>query len=212
MEPGDADLYGRAARRAVERETSALVAEHPDWLGRLLGNRPIDVAGAHTWDDAAGEIARWRLTHDLTPDIAGIGFRPDSAEIGEAWDQLHGRLGLTRTWIDTTDRHNPIDLTPPDAPQLMARLDQLDDLFAAAPADWRPVIRALQDGQLSMEDTAALLQEALTGQDARQAWIIRNWPHVVEYHEINRTLDHLVEPAIQPHQTDLTYDTEGIDI
>jgi hypothetical protein len=59
---------------------------------------------------------------------------------------------------------------------------------SSAPADWRPTIRRLQTGQLSLDDTGELLRTALEGQQARRQWILVNWTHVVEYQEINRTL------------------------
>jgi hypothetical protein len=46
----------------------------------------------------------------------------------------------------------------------------------------------LRTGQLTLDDTADLVQGALDGQQARRDWILANWPHVVEYQEIDRTL------------------------
>ncbi len=76
----------------------------------------------------------------------------------------------------------------PSRTELHERRAELDGLLAGAPADWRTTISQLRSGQLSLDDTADLLQAALDGQAARRDWIIANWPHVVEYQEINRTL------------------------
>ena len=107
---------------------------------------------------------------------------------GAPWDTLHARLGLTRTWLAATDRIHTADTIIPSRTELLERRAELDGLLADAPADWRTTIAQLRSGQLSLDDTADLLQAALDGQQARRDWIIRNWPHVVEYQEINRTL------------------------
>ena len=56
------------------------------------------------------------------------------------------------------------------------------------PDDCRDLIDRLQSGGLDLDDTADILAAASTQQTNRQQWIIRNWPHIVEYQEINRTL------------------------
>lgn len=184
FQPGDAVRYQRAGHLAVEREAHALGADRLEWLANLIAGRPYDPAGARAWDDAVTDIARWRLLHDNI-DTA---LEPEGRQ---AWDTLAGRLVETREWLDTTDRLTPANLPTRTEPELAARLTELDELFATAPADWRRVIQAIQDGQLTLDDTLDLLREAAAGQDARHAWIIRNWPHVVEHHEINRALDDL---------------------
>jgi conjugative relaxase-like TrwC/TraI family protein len=186
--PGDANRYERAIHRCVERETDALAAEQPVWLTIQLGHRPADVAGARAWDDAVGDIARWRSRHQIPDHTPGIGERPVDADHATHWDQLQCRLGLTRTWLAATDRIHPADTVVPSQHELLVRHTELDEIFTYAPADWRDTIDQLRRGQLSLDDTTELLQAALDGQDARRAWIIRNWPHVVEYQEINRTL------------------------
>ena len=60
----------------------------------------------------------------------------------------------------------------------------LGDIIATAPADTRHLVAQLQHGQLSLDDTAELLQTALAQQDARHHWIIEHWPHIVEYQEL----------------------------
>jgi hypothetical protein len=187
-EPGDADRFARAIDRHVEHHAETLGADRPAWLTHLLGERPDDVAGANAWDDALCDVARWRAGHRMKGDTTGLGERPASPDDAGAWDDLQARLGLTRTWIATTDRIEAADTIVPSYDELLERRSQLDQLFAAAPADWGPTIRQLQTGQLSLDDTAELLGAALEGQRARRQWILANWPHVVEYQEINRTL------------------------
>jgi hypothetical protein len=187
-EPGDADRYARAIECHVERVADTLWSERPVWLTGLLGGRPDDVAGANAWDDAVHDIARWRAEHLIADDTPGLGERPGSADDAAQWDPLQARLGLTRTWLATTDRIEAADTVVASYGELMERRAELDELFARAPADWRATIHQLQSGQLGLDDTTELLQSALEGQRARRHWIVANWPHVVEYQEINRTL------------------------
>jgi conjugative relaxase-like TrwC/TraI family protein len=187
-EAGDAARYGRAVDRAVDRHAHALGAERPGWLTGLIGDRPADVAGATTWDDAVHQIAHWRACHRVPDHIEELGPRPPDPHLADRWDALQSRLGLTRIWLAGTDRIHTADTIIASHSELLERRADLDGLLADAPADWRTTISQLRKGQLSLDDTAELLQAALDGQAARRDWIIANWPHVVEYQEINRTL------------------------
>jgi conjugative relaxase-like TrwC/TraI family protein len=187
-EPGDADRYGRAIDRHVEQRAETLAADRPAWLSGLLGARPDDVAGANAWDDAVRDLVRWRARLGLDADTPGLGARPASSSDAGEWDVLQARVGLTRTWLATTDRIEAADTIVPSAAELLERRGELDELFTHVPPDWRATIRQLQNGQLSLDDTAELLGAALEGQEARRQWILAKWPHVVEYQEINRTL------------------------
>ncbi len=187
-EAGDTVRYARAVDHAIERHAHTLSAERPAWLTGLLGDRPADVAGATTWDDAVHQIAHWRARHQLPDHTEWLGPRPPDPNLAARWDALQARLGLTRTWLAGTDRIHPADTIIPGRTDLLERRVELDGLLAGAPADWRTTIGQLRSGQLSLNDTADLLQAALDGQAARRDWIIANWPHVVEYQEINRTL------------------------
>jgi hypothetical protein len=187
-EPGDTARYSRAVDRAIDRQAHTLSAERPGGLTGLLGDRPADVAGATTWDDAVHQIAHWRARHKLPDHSEGLGSRPPDPDFAAGWDALQAELGLTRTWLATTDRIQPADTIIPSRTELLDRRAELEGLLAGAPADWRTTISQLRSGQLSLGDTADLLQAALDGQAARRDWIIANWPHVVEYQEIDRTL------------------------
>jgi hypothetical protein len=94
----------------------------------------------------------------------------------------------TRTWLASSDRHQPIEVTIRTVDELEQRLMQLDDILATAPADCRHLIAELQAGQLTLDDTAEHLRELLNDQQARRDWIVEHWPHVIEYHEVNRAL------------------------
>ena len=99
------------------------------------------------------------------------------------------KIGQTRTWLATTDREQPAWTFTRGYWELQERRTELDTILATAPADQRHTISQLQNGQLSLDDTARLLDGAVAGQSDRQAWIIEHWPHIVEYQEIQHTLD-----------------------
>jgi hypothetical protein len=187
-QPGDAHRYTTAVDRHIDRHTHTLDAVRPGWLTHLLGDRPADVAGATTWDDTVRHIAHWRARHELADHKPGIGDRPTEPDHAASRDALHARLGLTRVWLAASDRIHTTEIVVPCRRELHERRADLDALLATAPPDWRDTITQLQTGQLGLDDTAELLRAALDGQQARRDWILANWPHVVEYQEINRTL------------------------
>ena len=76
----------------------------------------------------------------------------------------------------------------PSHPALLQRQTDVNVILATAPPDQRKTIDGLRAGQLSLHDTQQLLTEALGTQGGRQAWILENWPHVVEAAEINTAL------------------------
>jgi hypothetical protein len=164
-----------------------MTAESPDWIHKLLCTRPEDVAGARVWDDAVAQIARWSAEHDQDPVALDSGSTPTGSQSAD-WAALKTRLGQTRVWLAATDRTRTDSPIVASHDELVARLTELDDILATSPADCRQIIAQLQAGQLSFEDTGALLETATDQQAARQAWIIEHWPYVVEYQEINRTL------------------------
>lgn len=104
------------------------------------------------------------------------------------WEQLQEHLAFTRSWLATTDRLNAQPLQVPTADELLGRRSELQQILDEAPPDWRHVIADLAAGQLTLDDTAELLRDALNGQAERRAWILEHWPHVVELQEIDREL------------------------
>ena len=187
-EPGDAQRHRLAANVLLQRETAALVGANPPWFEGLLGHQPGDVAGATTWTDAASQIVRYRLEHDLHPRTPGIGERPQDETASLAWDAASVAVAHARVWTASTDRLAPAWPIVPSRNELHTRRYELDDLFATVPDDCRALIARLQRGALDLDDTRELLEAANSQQGERQHWIVRNWPHVVEYQEINRTL------------------------
>lgn len=198
VEPGDARVFGRAVQQHVAAAANALSADRPTWLTQLLGHRPLDVVGSVTWDDAVNAVAQWRSCCQLPADVDGLGPQPDIGPAVNHWEQLQEHLAFTRTWLATTDRLEAQPFQAPAAAELLGRRAELQEILDAAPADWRHVIADLAAGQLTLDDTAELLRDALNGQAERRAWILEHWPHVVELQEIDRTMTGL--RGIQQHQ------------
>jgi conjugative relaxase-like TrwC/TraI family protein len=187
-EPGDTRRYQRALDRHTQRSAAGIAAERPDWLQQHLGERPTDVTGARTWDDALNTIVVWRNEHDLESGVEGFGPRPDNTHDCDRWDQLNLDTAHSRVWLATTDRTQADWPIHPSHTELTKRVDELEQIFANAPADCRNIISQLEAGQLTFDDTTELLTTATHQQDNRRNWIIEHWPHIVEYQEINRTL------------------------
>lgn len=189
VEPGDHVRYARAVEQHIARHTATLIAEQPAWLHPLVGQQPDDATGAQVWIDTATRITEWRLRRELDPTIDGLGPRPTDAALAEQWDTISCHIGITHTWLAATDRAEPQWPTVPSYRELQTRNRELCEIFATAPDDCSELIAELHNGQLSLDDTAQILQGAIGRQNERRAWIIEHWPHVIEFQEIHRTLD-----------------------
>ena len=186
VEPGEHARYHDTAHVIIQRAAAGLVASAPDWLDALVGEQPFDPVGARVWRDTIEQIARHRLLHDLPANTPGIGPRPDHN--GDEWDRIRVHLGQTRVWLSSSVRLEPTFSIRPSRHALHQRRNELDNLFTAAPPDARGLVHQITNGELDLYDTGELLAHAATQHDQRRRWIIDNWPHVVEYQEINRTL------------------------
>ena len=211
VQPDDRHVYQHAARLAVDRAAAQLTAAQPDWLTTLLGDRPTDRPAAVTvWDDTVRDLAAARLRHGISDPDRPTG--PDHADPDEraAWDTVSPTVAAARIWLDThTDRPATAVTRTRSARELTARCEELDAIFATAPADHRRLIDQLhQGGMLDLEDTAQLLDEALAGQGERRRWILEHWPHIVEYAQITHTLTHdLAGPDLDPMLDALAHST-----
>ncbi len=186
VEPGEHARYRDAAQNIVERVAARLIAADPTWLHTLVGERPFDPAGAAVWHDTVTDIARHRLVHEIPATVPGIG--PWPSHDPDDWDRLNLHLGQTRVWLASTDRLEPTFPIRASRRELHDRRHELENLFAAAPKDARGLVDRLSRGQLDLHETGELLAQAAAQVDQRQRWIVDNWPHVVEFQEINRTL------------------------
>jgi conjugative relaxase-like TrwC/TraI family protein len=181
VEPDDAHVYEAAARLRIDRTAARLAADQPAWLTQLIGERPAGAMPAQVWDDTVREIA---TDQEHNPDRARAG-------IGDNGDVTR-RVAHTRVWLAayTDTPIVPVARTRSTG-ELHARRRELDVILDSAPADYTTLIGQLREGgQLSFDDTTQLLVDALAAQDTRSRWILAHWPHIVEYAETNRTLDH----------------------
>lgn len=181
IDPGDHRLYCAAIHHKIHQHTAALLAEQPDWLTTLAGQPPSDAIGFRTWRESVALIARHQLRHGVED---GIGAPPHADPERGEWNRLVGAIVANRHWIHSPERQSALPTAIRSEVERYDRLIELDDLIATAPADTRQVVAQLQHGQLSLDDTAELLQTALAQQDARHNWIIEHWPHIVEYQEL----------------------------
>lgn len=180
VEPDDAHVYHAAARLRVDRAAARLAADQPAWLTQLIGPRPTGAMPAQVWDDTVREIADHRQRNQDSTQ-AGIGGNPVARHVAEC-----------RVWLATyTDTPSvPVSRTRTTV-ELQTRRRELDTIFDTTPTDYTTLIAQLRDGgQLSFDDTTQLLTDALAAQDNRSRWILAHWPHIVEYAETTRTLDH----------------------
>jgi conjugative relaxase-like TrwC/TraI family protein len=181
VQPGEADLADRAARRLLERATNHLIADQPDWLINVVGHPPSDPIGLQTWTNATRELAVWQQHHTAET--------PASTEPN--WGRLAERLLATRAWLDQREPAAPEWPRRRSRRQLVARRNALDDVLANAPADHTDLIARLRSGDPTLlDDTAQALADLIQDQHDRRQWILEHWPHIVEYAEITQTLDH----------------------
>ena len=176
VNPDEADLADRAARRKVERATNELIADRPPWLVNLLGYQPADPIGLQTWTSAVRDIARWQLH-------AG----PDAASVPDEFGQ---HLLATRAWLDRRDHETPMWPHRRSHRELIARRAELDDILDTAPSDQQHLIERLRSGEPRLlNDTAEALTEIIEHQRDRRSWILEHWPHIVECAEVSQTLE-----------------------
>jgi conjugative relaxase-like TrwC/TraI family protein len=186
VHPLDAQHHDRAANLAIDRATSRLTAQQPDWLHNLIGPRPETPMAAAVWDDATRAVATHQLRHghqqlELSPSIDYPGQ--------QAWAELSKHLALARICLAT----NGTDPTPAVThrrthEELGTRLAELDAIFATAPPDQADLIDHLTTGQLTRDNVGQALDRSLAIQGARRQWILHHWLHIVEHAEIIHSL------------------------
>jgi conjugative relaxase-like TrwC/TraI family protein len=81
-----ADLQRDVA--AVRDElTERDVAHPPAWARKTFGERPADPRAAEQWDRGVLAMARYRVEHDVSDHIAGLGPEPDASRARSSWHQ-----------------------------------------------------------------------------------------------------------------------------
>jgi hypothetical protein len=179
VEPGDADRYQRAITHAVDAATHRILADPPAWLITALGDRPVDIAGVVTYDDTVRTITE-RLLRTGSETLV-------EHTVGNH-DGLIERVREVRAWLENSDRLTPESMAARAPAELHDRLSEIDTILASAPPDIHHLLDQLLAGQLSMDDTDALLVDLVERHGDRAQWIVEHWPHVVERHEITTEL------------------------
>jgi conjugative relaxase-like TrwC/TraI family protein len=198
VEPGDADLYRRAANIAIDRAAHELRGDTPEWLTTWIGARPADAPGAAVWDDTTNHIARHRLLHGVPDHEPGLGPRPRNATAADQWQQSMLRVLQDRCWL--TDRHHKptVPVTVRASAELVRRQSELQQLLASAPADQRQFIDRITNSALDPTQMHQYLSSATSEQGGRRDWIIANWPYIVEFEQVAQLI--AAQPAIPRRQ------------
>ena len=187
-------LLQRAVDRAVAIGVGQLAGTQPDWLHHLIGPRPTDPIGAHSWDAIVGDVVAWQQRHPTTAGD-GLGAPPDDTAHAQEWQALTARCASARTWLTGSERHEANWPIVRSHRELSHRQRELDVILDTAPDDTRHVINAARNGQLTLTDVDEIVRNAADARTARKHWILEHWPHVVEYAEISNTLrDHTWGP------------------
>ena len=185
----DAVLQQAIATR-VGRVANQLAADPPKWLRWWIGTRPADPAGAAAWDDTITRIATWRDRHHIPTDTAGLGPKPAEPPLCDAWYRELERILDTRAWLAARQTPvEPVEVAPLAGPALVERIEVLDRLLATAPPDCQNLIDGLLAGNADPDTVHAALVDAHRAQTARRAWILANWPHIVEREQLGRLAD-----------------------
>jgi hypothetical protein len=188
VQPDEAAITERAIRRVIEQATHHLIAEQPAWLIDLCGYPPDDPIGTQSWNALVRDIATWRARHHLGADQPGLPT-PTPADHDE-WATLNRRLLNTRAWLEPRDRPPIIWPQRRSHHELLDRRDELETIFATAPADQTLLIdRLLRGDPQLIDDISDTLKSAIDNQQTRRSWILAHWPHIIEYAEITQTLD-----------------------
>jgi conjugative relaxase-like TrwC/TraI family protein len=187
IDPGEAGLLRRATQTRRELLGRQMHADSPDWLTWWVGTRPTDTAGATVWDDTVSTIAAWRDLHHVPTEQPGLGAAPTEPNEREQWLDAMGTTLAQRSWLSDRDTHPSQVSGPTLTPvEIHDRISQLDQIFADAPTDHSRIIDDLIAGHLTTPDLHAALTEARSAQTERDRWIVANWPHIVEHHELHR--------------------------
>jgi hypothetical protein len=82
------------AKRTIERR--------PRWLTQTLGERPGGNRDGETWDQAARDLANFRLDHDGTDQHEPLGNQPSGGDQRREWNQANGALERAQRQLDPT--------------------------------------------------------------------------------------------------------------
>jgi hypothetical protein len=172
LEPGDAQRWERAATRHIEVAAARLAAEPPSWIIDTIGTRPAWPAAAQVWDDAVRNTA----VADLRGDNRGV------TDV----------LGAAADWLGQLPAPTAREATGRTSDEIARRREDLEALLGTAPPSQRNLFEQLRASVDEEQPGTADLLAALSTQGEREAWILANWPHIVELHEVDRADGHSV--------------------
>jgi conjugative relaxase-like TrwC/TraI family protein len=182
---GEEVLLAAAVDLRQRRLGADLTARNPAWLTDWLGSRPEDDIGANVYDEIVETIAVWRDRLDVPDRATGLGLQPaDEANLDRLLDAMETIL-RSRQWLQQRQPPTPATFTRLTDLEVNERIQSLEQLLPSAPPDCSKVVTALAAHHVD-PDRQQALAAALAQQDARRSWILRNWPHVVEHHELQR--------------------------
>ena len=187
---GEPQVIPSAIAQRERKLFHQLRATPPKWLTWWAGSRPTDPTAAVVYDDHIRALATWRDQHQLPDHTPGYGPLPDNPDLADQWRQRMDTALATRHWLTQRGPTTPEAPAPISIADARQRLFELDELFAQAPADQRKIVdNLLADPNMDIADKIDALQHAGAHQTARQDWILRHWPNVIEHHELTTIVD-----------------------
>lgn len=155
------ELFPKALEQRRRQLLHQYRATPPDWLRFWAGNRPSDPIGANVYDEHIEPLTQWRDTHKLDDDTIGYGPQPADPDLAQQWRTLIDDALNTRIWLA---HHQPqLAQQTPDPIDLLDarhRIEELETIFATAPADMTRILDDLTAGQTQLNEAERL--EALT--------------------------------------------------
>jgi len=81
----------------LERDAAAVrdelaerdVVQPPTWARELFGGRPADPRAAEQWDRGVRALAQYRVEHDVSASVAGVGPEPGAPHARNSWRQTN---------------------------------------------------------------------------------------------------------------------------
>ncbi|MDJ0769259.1 MAG: MobF family relaxase, partial [Ilumatobacter sp.] len=198
----DEHLSRAAIRLRVERSFRELAGHAPGWLTTWYGQRPADPVGAQVYDDEVRQLATWRDRHQLPETVPGYGPEPDSPELAAEWRKHMDRALETRLWLHDYRPTEPVLIPELDPATIGDRLDELEQIFATAPADQSRFIDELLHSELEPAAVIDGLRSAYATQQTRRDWIIEHWPHIIEHRQLTTLRDDHDPLARRPQPLD----------
>jgi hypothetical protein len=115
---------------------------------------------------AEHRLCKGRARSDPEPAICA------SPPVSRFWEELTVRILETRAWPSEHHLTPTVPVTARTAHDLLQRRDELHQLLAGAPADYRPLIEHVTRSDIQPAERHRLLVAATGRQDQRRDWIL----------------------------------------